>query len=245
MNETFWGLYEAQIAALKDCKSPDEANLIMLETAKFLVEHVDLSDNTMGMYDKFGVRKLFAAHNALGSAVTGFYDAKKDVLDPGARNGAIGQKIATLSEQITSTATALQQLQELEKDLFAKEDKLKALEKELEDWQQKAKHLRETQATAAAEIQKYKDQFEQLDAIMTGYAEEVAFWEAHLGENSEIVRCMSVYGVSSLQDLLNNINKLRDSIQYDLKALDAVIGKVVKAEETAKDAILKKQNKMV
>lgn len=56
---------------------------------------------------------------------------------------------------------------------------------------------------------------------------------------------MSVYGVSSLQDLLTSINKLRDSIQYDLKALDAVIGKVVKAEETAKDAILKKQNKMV
>ena len=80
---------------------------------------------------------------------------------------------------------------------------------------------------------------------MTGYAEEVAFWEAHLGEDSEIVRCMSVYGVSSLQDLLTSINKLRNSIQYDLKALDAVIGKVVKAEETAKDAILKKQNKMV
>ena len=134
MNETFWGLYEAQIAALKDCKSPEEANLIMLETAKFLVEHVDLSDSTMGLYDKFGIRKLFAAHNALGAAVTAFYDAKKDVLDPGARNGAIGQKITTLTEQIASTAAALQQLQELEKDLFAKEDELKALEKELEDW---------------------------------------------------------------------------------------------------------------
>ena len=217
----------------------------MLETAKFLVEHVDLSDSTMDMYDKFGVRKLFAAHNALGTAVTAFYEAKKDVLDPGARNGAIGQKITTLNEQIASTAAALQQLQELEKDLFAKEDELKALEKEMEGWQRKAKHLRETEATAAAEIQKYKDQFEQLDAIMAGYAEEVAFWEAHLGEDSEIVRCMSVYGISSLQDLLDNINKLRDGIQYDLKALDAVIGKVIKAEETAKDVIQKKQNKIV
>ena len=33
--------------------------------------------------------------------------------------------------------------------------------------------------------------------------------------------------------------------EYDLKALDTVIGKIVKAEETAKNAILKKQNKMV
>ena len=119
------------------------------------------------------------------------------------------------------------------------------LEKELEDWQRKAKHLRETESTASAEIQKYKDQFEQLDAIMTGYAEEIAFWESHLGEDSEIVRCMSVYGVASLQDLLASINKLRDNIKYDLQALDTVIGKIVKAEETAKDAILKKQNKMV
>lgn len=245
MNETFWGLYEAQIAALKACQSSEDANLIMLETAKFLVEHVDISDSTMSLYDKFGIRKLFAAHNALGTSVTVFYNTKKDVLDPGARNGAIGQKIDTLTEQITSTAAALQKLQELEKDLFAKEDELKALEKELQDLQQKAEYLRKTESTAAAEIQKYKNQFEQIDAIMTGYAEEIAFWEAHLGENSEIVRCMSVYGVSSLQDILSNINELRENIQYDLKALDTVIGKIINAEQSMRNAVLKKQNKLI
>ena len=245
MNETFWGLYEAQMSALRACSSPEESNMIMLETAKFLMENIDLSSATIAQYDKFGIRKLFAAHNALGGAVTSFYDSQKDKLDPAARSGAIGQKITTLTEQIDSTDKALKQLQELEKDLFAKEDELNTLKKELEDWQRKAKHLQETETTAAAEIQKYKDQFEQLDAVISGHADEIAFWEAHLGEDSEIIRCMSVYGVSSLQDLLTSINKLRDSIQYDLKALDAVIGKVVKAEEAAKDAILKKQNKIV
>ena len=107
MNETFWGLYEAQISALRSCSSPEEANMIMLETAKFLVEHIDLSDATVSQYDKFGIRKLFAAHNALGGAVTSFYEAERDRLDPAARNGAIGQKLAAISEQITSTTEAL------------------------------------------------------------------------------------------------------------------------------------------
>ena len=245
MNETFWGLYEAQIAALKDCNSPDKANLIMLETAKFLVEHVDLSDGTMGLYDKFGIRKLFAAHNALGTSVTAFFDSKKDVLDPGARSGAIGQKIATLTERIASADAALQQLKELEKDLFAKEDELKALEKELEDWQRRAKHLRETETTAATEIQKYKDQFEQLDAIMAGYAEEIAFWEAHLGEDSAIIDKMKVYGLSYVEDLLAGIEELKANIQQDLKALDMIIKKVVDQEAYVRAAVQRKQNKIV
>ena len=117
MNETFWGLYEAQISALRACASPEEANMIMLETAKFLVEHIDLSDATIAQYDKFGIRKLFAAHNALGSAVTTFYDTQKEQLDPAARNGAIGKKIDVIAEQITTTADALEKLKEFEKDL--------------------------------------------------------------------------------------------------------------------------------
>lgn len=44
MNDTFWGLYEAHISALRSCTMPEEANMILLETAKFLVEHIDLSD---------------------------------------------------------------------------------------------------------------------------------------------------------------------------------------------------------
>lgn len=245
MNETFWGLYEAQISALRSCASPEEANMVMLETAKFLVENIDLSDTTIAQYDKFGIRKLFAAHNALGGAVTAFYDAEKDQLDPVARNGAIGKKIEAVSEQISTTAGALEKLQDLEKDLFAKEGELSALEKELAELEQKAAHLHETESNAAAEIQRYKEQFEQLDAIMAGYAEEIAFWEAHLGEDSAIIAKMKAYGVSSIGDLLSNIENLKTNIQQDLKALDLIIKKVVDQEAIVKDAVLRKQNKIV
>lgn len=227
MNETFWGLYEAQISALRNCASSEEANLIMLETAKLLVEHIDLSEGTIGQYDKFGIRKLFAAHNALGNSVLSFYEAEKSRLDPVALNGAIGQKLASISEQIASTADAMTKLQELEKELFAKEAELRALEKDLEDWKRKASQLRDTERNAESEIQRYKDQFEQLDATITGYSEELAFWEAHLGEDSAIIEKMKVYGVSSITVLLESVEKLKSNIKQDLKALDIVIKKVI------------------
>ena len=245
MNETFWGLYEAQISALRACASPEEANMIMLETAKFLVEHIDLSDTTIAQYDKFGIRKLFAAHNALGSAVTTFYDSQKEQLDPAARNGAIGKKIDTISEQISTTAAELEKLQELEKDLFAREGELVALEKELEELEQKAAHLHDTEENAAAEIQRYKEQFEQLDTIISGYTEEIAFWDAHLGEDSAIIAKMKAYGVSSIGDLLTSIEKLKANIRQDLKALDTVIKKIVDQEANVRTAVLRKQNKIV
>ena len=244
MNETFWGLYEAQISALRSCSSPEEANMIMLETAKFLVEHIDLSDATIAQYDKFGIRKLFAAHNALGGAVTSFYDTQRDQLDPAARNGAIGQKLAAISEQITSTEDALKKLQELEKELFAKENELVALEKELEALEQKAAHLHDTEANAVSEIQRYKEQFDQLDTIIAGYTDEIAFWDSHLGEDSAIITKMKAYGVASIGDLLANIEKLKTNIRQDLRALDVVIKKIVDQESYVREAVLRKQNNM-
>ena len=245
MNETFWGLYEAQISALRACASPEEANMIMLETAKFLVEHIDLSDTTIAQYDKFGIRKLFAAHNALGGAVTAFYDAKKDQLDPAARNGAIGQKLTSISEQIDSTANDLEKLHKSEQELFAKEAELVALEKELGDMKQKVAHFHNLEANAAAEIQRYKEQFEKLDSIMTEYVDEIAFWDAHLGENSAIIANMESYGVSSVGELLNNIEKLKTNIRENLEALDTVIKKIVDQGMQTREAILRKQNKTV
>ena len=245
MNETFWGLYEAQITALRNCSFPEEANTILLETAKYLVEHIDLSEETIAQYDKFAIRKLFAAHNALGGAVTSFYDAQKGNLDPAACNGAIGQRLTAISEQIASTADELDNLQELEKDLLAKEDELTALEKEFENWQQKVARLRGTETTAASKIQGYKEQFEQLEAIVAAYDDESAFWEAYLGENSAIIEKMKAYDVPSVAALLENIEKLKTNIQHDLNALDLIMKKVIDQEERVREAVLRKQNKVV
>ena len=129
--------------------------------------------------------------------------------------------------------------------MFAKEGELAALEKELEELKQKAAHLHETEDNAAAKIQSYKVQFEQLDAVMAGYADEIAFWEAHLGEDSAIIVKMKAYGVFSIGDILSSVEKLKANIRQDLRALDMVIKKVVDQEAQIKEAVLRKQNKLV
>ncbi len=245
MNETFWGLYETQIAALKACATPAEENMVLLETAKFLIENLDCSETTMGQYDKFGIRKLFAAHNALGGAVVSFYDNQRSALDPAAQTGAIGKKITAVSEQIKDTSTSLQQLQVLESDLLARENELIALQGDLESWRQKVNQLRAIDEAAESQIQQYQEQFTQLDKIVAEHTQELRFWEAYLEEDSNIVQSMSAYGISSVQGLLDRIGQLQGNISSGLKTLDAMIGTVVKSEEAARDAILKKQNKLV
>lgn len=224
---------------------PRRKNLIMLETAKLLIEHLDLSDTAVSQYDKFGIRKLFAAHNALGGAVTAFYDAQRDLLDPAARNGAIGQKLSAVSGQIAATADALASLQESEQELFAREAELSALEQELEAWKQKAARLHQTEDTAADEIRRYQEQLDQLGAVIAGYDDELAFWEAHLGEDSAIMESMKRYGVASMDNLLSRIEEMKSDIRKDLQALDDMIRQIVTREADLREAVLRKQNKRV
>ena len=245
MNETFWGLYESQISALKSCTTNDEANIIMLETAKFLIENIDRSTETINKYDKFGIRKLFAGYNSLGGAITAFYEEEKEYLDPAARNGAIGQKIASVTETIELTSAELKKLQEVESELLAKEEQLTSLEKELSDWKEKVTHLRSIDENVENEIQRYKETFEKLNASIDGYGEDLSFWEAHLGEDSEIISKMKKYGISSIESLVTNIEKIKTNVEHNLRALDIIIKKIVEQEKQIKDEILRKQNKVV
>lgn len=245
MNETFWGLYETQISALRNSTSSEDANMIMLETAKFLVENIDLSENTLNVYDKFGIRKLFAGYNALGGAVNEFYDTQREYLDPAARNGAIGQKLTATSEQICNTALELKLLQEKESELLKKEEELTKLEKELTVWSEKVIHLRNVEQNAAKEVECYEEAYKKLEKAIKEYDDEVSFWEAHLGENSRITNKMKAYGVPSIGNLLDSIEKIKENIQFDLKALDTLIKKIMEDERQIREEVLKKQNKIV
>lgn len=245
MNDTFWGLFSAQVDALKNAATPEESNTILLETAKLLVGSVDISKDTLSNYDKFAIRKLFASYGALGASVCSFYEEAQPQLDPAAQVGTIGKKIETVSAQIAAQESALRALTEQEKVLFAMEDELATKDAELKALKDKVERLKNSKINTAKEIESYKEQFQKIDATVQGYAEELAFWKAHLGEDSTIINQMKAYGVNSIRDLLSSIETLKTNIQQDLKALDILIGKVVKEEELARNAVLKKQNKIV
>ena len=66
-----------------------------------------------------------------------------------------------------------------------------------------------------------------------------------LGEDSAIIATMKVYGVTTVGELLDSVEKLKANIRQDLKALDVIIKKVVDQEAHVREAVLRKQNKIV
>lgn len=245
MNDTFWGLYETQIAALRNHSSSKEANTIAMETAKLLMENIDVSDAVLTHYDKMEMRKLFAGYNTLGTAVTDFYESNVKYLDSSAISGAIGQKMAKIKNQIEEKAEMLREIQESERELLEKEDELEALEREWTCWQEKVNNLRVLDENAKAEIEKNKELFQRLDKSIKEHEEEMLFWEAHLGENSEILSKMQEYGVTSLSDVIKYVAQLKANIVKNLDELDAVIKKIVEQEKLLRDEVMRRQNKMV
>ncbi|MBQ9940006.1 MAG: hypothetical protein IJO74_00490 [Clostridia bacterium] len=331
MDATFIGLLQSQISSLQGSESTTGGNIIILETIKLLLENVDLSSDTLTKYDKFGMRRLFAAYGEVGKKVCAFYNDGKSYLDPAALDGSIGKTIAETSGQIVETTTAFDELAIKEDDLLAKEDELKAIETKYTALCAKTKELRALAETVSdssisaveneneqleaeiakgrkrketvdeknstlrkvlsevektntevdseqrriksnitsiidnhhdeiqalysesnksldeikSDIERYIRDFEALDSSVVEYTETKAFYETWLGENSSIIETMRRYGLESIAQLTDAINNAKASAEYELKAYDAIVKKIITAEETAREAIEKKQNRLI
>lgn len=331
MDATFIGLLQSQISSLQESESNSDSNIIVLETIKLLLRNVDLSSETLSQYDKFGMRRLFAAYGEVGKQVCSFYDGSKSYLDPAALNGSIGKTITETEGQIETTTAAFDEMTIKESDLLKKEEELRALDSKYKALQTKTTELKaiyetvsdavitaiekeneqmeadikkgkkrkesvddenkklrkllsevekantevddeqrriKTNITAIiekhhdeieaiytgssksldeikADIERYIREFETLDATVLEFAQTRAFYELWLGENSTIVETMRKYGLESIGQLADAINAAKANAEYELKAYDTVVKKIVTAEETAREAIEKKQNKIV
>ena len=331
MDATFIGLLQSQINSLQESEANSDSNIIILETIKLLLRNVDLSADTLSLYDKFGMRRLFAAYGEVGKQVCSFYDGSKSYLDPAALNGSIGKTITETEGQIEATTAAFDEMSTKEADLLAKEDELRAIDAKHKDLQGKTTELRaihetvseevisaiekeneqleadimkgkkrketvadenkklrkllseveeantevddeqhriKTNVTAIiekhhdeiqaiymgssksldeikADIERYIREFESLDAAVLEYAKTRAFYETWLGENSTIIETMRKYGLESIGQLANAISNAKANAEYELKAYDTVVKKIVTAEETEREAIERKQNKIV
>lgn len=331
MDATFIGLLQSQINSLQESEANSDSNIIILETIKLLLRNVDLSADTLSLYDKFGMRRLFAAYGEVGKQVCSFYDGSKSYLDPAALNGSIGKTITETEGQIEATTAAFDEMSTKEADLLAKEDELRAIDAKHKDLQGKTTELRAIHETVSeevisaiekeneqleadimkgkkrketvadenkklrkllseveeantevddeqhriktnviaiiekhhdeiqaiymgssksldeikADIERYIREFESLDAAVLEYAKTRAFYETWLGENSTIIETMRKYGLESIGQLADAISNAKANAEYELKAYDTVVKKIVTAEETAREAIERKQNKIV
>ena len=165
MDATFIGLLQSQISSLQESESNSDSNIIILETIKLLLRNIDLSSDALSQYDKFGMRRLFAAYSEVGKQVCSFYDGSKPCLDPAALNGSIGKTITETAVQIEATTTAFDEMTIKEAELLKKEEELRALDTKYKALQAKIAELKAIHDTVSdAVISSIEKENEQMEA---------------------------------------------------------------------------------
>lgn len=330
LDNNFFGLLESQIEALRNADAK-ESNIVLLETAKLLLSRIDTSAELISSCDKFEIRELFAAYSDVATGATEFYEQNKNVLDPAALSGKIGQNIATASAEIVSVKSNLNLIKENEEKLLEQESLLCNLKKEYEILSGKITELKQVRDTMTpeilekmrsdikyyeaeivtlgkeyeelknelnalteryseisntfedavleknqlgeklidvissnyenlqmlfnvrnmdankivAKIREYQELYERLENEISQNADTLSYYEMHLGENSKIVESMKKYGVKSLESALDDVVRIKKTIDEDLSAYDLILQKILLHEEDIRKGIERRQGKKV
>ena len=96
-----------------------------------------------------------------------------------------------------------------------------------------------------AKIAEYKALYDRLKETVNETSEILSLYEVQMGEDSKIVESMKKYGVKSLASALDDIDRIKETIEYDIKAYDLILQKVVKGEEGIRAEIERRQGKNV
>ena len=96
-----------------------------------------------------------------------------------------------------------------------------------------------------AKISEYKELYKKLEESVSETSDVLALYELQMGENSKIVDSMKKYGVKSLASALDDIDRIKKTIEDDIKAYDLILQKVVKGEEGIRAEIERRQGKNI
>jgi len=96
-----------------------------------------------------------------------------------------------------------------------------------------------------AKIAEYKALYDRLKETVNETSEILSLYEVQMGEDSKIVESMKKYGVKSLASALDDIDRIKKTIEDDIKAYDLILQKVVKGEEGVRAEIERRQGKNV
>lgn len=253
MDATFIGLLQSQINSLQESEADSDSNIIILETIKLLLCNVNLSADTLSLYDKFGMRRLFAAYGETGKQICSFYDSCKYYLDPAAMIGSIGKTITETEGQIKATTAAFDEMSTKEADLLAKEDELRANDAKYKVLKDKTTELRAIHETVSEDvISAIEKENEQLEAdIKKGKKHK----EAVADENKKLRKLLSEVEETNTEvdneqskikmNIIDIIQKNYDEIQAifmgrreSLDAIKADIERSIREFESLDSAVL-------
>lgn len=96
-----------------------------------------------------------------------------------------------------------------------------------------------------ASIKEYQDAYNSMENELSTYTDTLSIYEEYLGENSKIVESMKKYGVKSLNSALDDITRIKNTIDSDLAAYDLIIQKILIHEEDIRKELSRRQGKMI
>lgn len=96
-----------------------------------------------------------------------------------------------------------------------------------------------------SKINEYKNLYEKLDSATKEQSTVLAEYEAILGENSLIVNSMKKYGVQSISDVIEDIERIKQTIASEIESYNFILQKVIIQEKSIKEAIERRQGKNV
>lgn len=96
-----------------------------------------------------------------------------------------------------------------------------------------------------SKIETYKETYNRMETAVRETSEILAMYELQIGENSSIMESMKKYGVKSLDSVLDDVERIKQTIEEDLKAYDLLLQKVLIGEENIRKEIERRQGKHV
>ena len=234
------GQIEATTAAF-DEMSTKEADLLAKEDELRAIDakHKDLQGKTT---------ELRAIHETVSEEVISAIEKENEQLEADIMKGK--KRKETVADENKKLRKLLSEVEEANTEVDDEQHRIKTnvtaiIEKHHDEIQAIYMGSSKSLDEIKADIERYIREFESLDAAVLEYAKTRAFYETWLGENSTIIETMRKYGLESIGQLANAISNAKANAEYELKAYDTVVKKIVTAEETEREAIERKQNKIV
>lgn len=152
MDKTALGLLKTQIESLENSDNVKEQNILLLNTAKLLLDNINYSEAVLKLYDSMETRKIFSSFARVSESACAFFESSKDFLDPKALNGSLGQKLTSTTAQTSKISDFLESIKIKEEKLLAKEKELTVLKEEYDALQNTVDKLKKIEATVTPEI---------------------------------------------------------------------------------------------
>jgi len=223
--ELFDYLEANYIPAIKESNDDKDLNEVLFKTVKYLLRHIsELSGHTLSACSEREKKKIFSSFGEVAQTACEFYQASKGQLDPAALNGEIGRKLETATQEVAKANDLIKSIEKNNADLLKRKEELIEKNEAYKNMEENISRLKKIKEKLSPEVLKNLEQ-------------EYNFYNLYLGENGSIVSKLKDYGISRIEDVLPEINVIKENVKKRLERFDNILKSVIEGLEKERDEI--------